>query len=240
MANQFILNDETLSQIPFHSQRAATRIIEFISRNPNSAVSDISKGTNLSESAIRYVIIDLLAFGIITESDINNLKPRARGRPAQRYRLQKALIITTPPRRYWQLADLLISTLLWKFGEDGTTALFKDMGTQSAHNTAGQWRQNHRVPMSINTFRKKLGETLNQLGYNASLEVKDNRIVIRTKNCLFQEVSYKYEGLMCHFHDTYYPTIFSLMCEKPVHAVERVSCMSHGDDDCQLEIHLQF
>jgi predicted ArsR family transcriptional regulator len=238
MANQFILGDETLSRIPLHSQKAATRIIEFISATPNSSVSEIAKGTNLSESAIRYVLIDLIALGVIAESQIDHDKPRARGRPAQRYHLQKALIITTPPRRYWQLADLLISTFLRLFGEETTINLFKDMGNHAAKDTAQIWRQSHRVPMSTTTFRKKLGESLNQLGYNASLQLKDNKLVIRTHNCLYQEVSFKYEGLMCHFHNSYYPALFSLMCEQPVRNVERVACMSHGDDGCQLEIRL--
>lgn len=238
MANQFILDDETLSRIPIHSQRAATRIIEFISTNPNSTVRDIAKGTNLSESAIRYVLIDLIAMGVIAASQIDTDKPRARGRPAQQYRLQKALIITTPPRRYWQLADLLISTLLRKYGEGATIELFKEMGTQAAKDTAQIWQQSHRIPMSTTSFRKKLAESLNQLGYNASLQLLDNKLVIRTHNCLFQEVSFKYEGLMCNFHNSYYPTLFSLMCKQPIRNIERVGCMSHGDDGCQLEIRL--
>ncbi|MFX1319232.1 MAG: helix-turn-helix transcriptional regulator [Promethearchaeota archaeon] len=238
MPGKFVIDDETVSQISLNSQKASTRIIEFIATHPDSAVSDIAGGTNLSESAIRYALIDLLALGVISESYSDNEKPRSRGRPPQLYRLQKALITSTPPRRYWQLADLLISTLLQKYGEKNTIELFKDMGTLSAHDTATQWKQNHRIPMSINTFRKKLSEALHRLGYNASLTFTENRIIIRTHNCLYQEVSYKYEGLMCHFHNSYYPTLFTLMCDKPARAVERVSCMSHGDDGCQLEIHL--
>ncbi|MFX1510339.1 MAG: helix-turn-helix transcriptional regulator [Promethearchaeota archaeon] len=238
MTNQLIVDNETLSRIPIHSRRAATRIIEFISTHPNSTISDIAKGTNLSESAIRYTLIDLLALRVIAESQVSKDEPRSRGRPAQRYCLQKALIITTPPRRYWQLADMLISTFLRKFGREATTELFQDMGKQAANDTAQVWRRSHRVPMSIVTFRKKLGESLNQLGYNASVQLRDKTLVIRTYNCLFQEVSFKYEGLMCHFHNSYYPTLFTIMCKQPVRNIERVSCRSHGDEGCQLEIRL--
>lgn len=241
MTNEIMLNNETVSRIPHHSKNAASRIIEYLSANPSSTVRDIAQGTSLSESAIRYVIIDLLAFGVIAfESHFEHDAPRSRGRPAQRYRLQKALILTTPPRRYWQLADMLISTILHQQGEDATVEMFKVMGTRAAHNTADQWRKNHRIPMSLNTFRKKLGETLNQLGYNASLKVQNKKLLIRTHNCLFQEVSKKYEGLMCHFHNTYYPTLFSLMCDQPVRSVERVRCISGGDMHCQLELHLTW
>ncbi|MFW9831328.1 MAG: helix-turn-helix transcriptional regulator [Candidatus Thorarchaeota archaeon] len=239
MSNKLSLGSMQLSMLPFTQQKAATRVIEFISTNPNSTVKKIAKGTRLSEAAIRYVLIDLLAFDVVAVQSHLDRKQQGRGRPAQHYILKNALMLSTPPRRYWQLSDLLISTLLEQKGEDFMKLLFQSMGEKSAHETVEHWKRNHRVPMSITSFKKALGESLNQLGYNAALKISGSKIIVTTQNCLFSEISRKYKGLLCSFHSTYYPSLLSSMCEKSVQAVERVSCMSHGDDCCQLEIHLR-
>ncbi len=110
------------------------------------------------------------------------------------------------------------------------------MGEKAAQETAEQWKQNHRVPMSIITFQKKLSESLNQLGYSAVLKTEGKKVIITTQNCLFWEVSRKYEGLICNFHNAYYPTLFSLMAGHQVIAVERAMCKGRGDPRCRLEM----
>jgi predicted ArsR family transcriptional regulator len=233
------LDDESFSQLPPHRLGAATKVVEYVATHPRSTIREIAKGTDMSDAAIRYLLIDLLSIGVIKElSHLDEEGPRRRGRPAQRYIVKKVLLVATPPRRFWQLSDSLIATLLEMQGEAATTRLFRFMGERAAKSTADRWRKHHRIPMSIDSFRRLLSKALNQLGYSAILRKRDGTLYITTRNCIFSEISQKYEGLVCNFHHTYYPTLFSLVCGRTLKSTERSLCMAEGDHQCQMELQL--
>ncbi|MFX0168331.1 MAG: winged helix-turn-helix transcriptional regulator [Candidatus Hodarchaeota archaeon] len=231
------ISTESFAQLTPHRLNAATRVIEFIAAHPNKTVKEIAKGTNLTNSAVRYIVSDLLSQDIIdSRSSLDLPGKRGRGRPSSLYVLKKALLIATPPRRYWQLSDRLIATLLDELGSDVTERLFQSMGINAAEATAERWSQTSRIPMSLESFGRKLRQELNMVGYNAHLTVRNKRIIITTKNCLYGEVSRKYEGLLCNFHTTYYPKLLSLVCHLDVQTIGRKGCMARGDAQCGIEL----
>jgi predicted ArsR family transcriptional regulator len=239
METKLDFNQESFADLPLYRSRTAYRIVQFIASNPQSTVEEIAKGVGLSNSAVRYGLLDLLAFNVIHAlSTLDQPGPRGRGRPAYRYVLKKALLISSPPRRFWQLSDIMISTLLDRLGVEGTERIFQHMGRRSANETTDHWRKDHRLPLSLQTFRRLLSQQLNQIGYNADLKIEGRKMVIVTRNCLFGEVSRKYEGLVCNFHLAYYPTLLSTTCGKSVQNVSRTSCMARGDDKCRTVLTL--
>ncbi len=237
MSEKSALTLESFAQLAPYRLNASTLVIKFIAANPNSTTREIAEGTNLSNAAVRYVIADLLAQDVIlAQSSLNQPGKRGRGRPSSHYVLKKALLYSVPPRRYWQLSDRIIMTLLEEMGMDTTERLFKTMGINAAIATAENWGQTSRIPMSLESFRQRLRQELNMVGYNAHVTLHKKRIVITTKNCLYSEVSRKYEGLLCNFHTMYYPKLVSLVCNLKVQSIGRKGCMARGDSQCDIEL----
>ncbi|MFX1577001.1 MAG: winged helix-turn-helix transcriptional regulator [Promethearchaeota archaeon] len=237
MIEKNILSTASFAKLGHNRVNAATLVIEFIAANPNSTTREIAEGTKLSSAAIRYVISDLLALDVIqAHSSLEKPGKRGRGRPSSNYVLKKALLLSVPPRRYWQLSDRIIMTLLNEIGTDATERLFKTMGENAAIATAERWSQTSRFPMSLESFSQRLRQELNMIGYNAHVSLRKKRILITTKNCLYSEISRKYEGLLCNFHKMYYPKLFSLVCHMNVKTVSRRGCMARGDKQCDIEL----
>ncbi len=237
MIEKKILSSESFAQLTHHRLTAATLVIKFIAANPNSTTREIADGTNLSDAAVRYVISDLLAQDVlIAHSSLEKAGKRGRGRPSSNYVLKKALLFSIPPRRYWQLSDRIIMTLLDEIGTEATERIFQTMGVNSAIATAENWSQTSRFPMSLESFRQRLRQELNIIGYNAHVAIQKKRIIITTKNCLYSEVSRKYEGLLCNFHLMYYPKLLSLTCNVNVQTIGRKGCMARGDSQCGIEL----
>lgn len=239
MSEEINLSAESASFQAPHRLNATSRVVEFIATHPKSSTREIAKGTRLSTAAVRYIVSDLLAQDIIVaRSSLDQPGKRGRGRPTSLYVLKKALLITTPPRRYWQLSDRLIATLLDEMGAEATERIFRSMGLNAAQATAEIWSQTSRFPMSLESFRQKLRQELNQVGYNANLTLSNKRITITTRNCLYGEVSRKYEGLLCNFHMAYYPNLLKLVCNLNVQTIGRKGCMARGDAQCSIELYI--
>lgn len=231
------LDAETFSRISPNRLQTSSHVVQFIASNPRSTVKQIAKGVNLSHAAIRYILSDLQAQDVVIALNHLDLKgPRGRGRPPVRYLLKKALLISTPPRRYWQLSDRIITSLLSQMGRKATERFFRAMGESAAHESAKRWSKMTRIPMSVETFRRLLRQELNQVGYNADLSIRGKNLTITTRNCLYSEVSRKYEGLLCQFHETYYPTLLSKMCQLQIQTVGRRGCMARGDSSCIIDL----
>lgn len=231
------IDADRFSYLSSHRLQAASRIVEFVATHPRSTTKEIAKAIGLSTAAVRYILGDLLAQEILaTLTHLDDPQPRGRGRPATRYILRKAIVVATPPRRYWQLSDRLIATLLMQLGKTDVERIFQSMGARAAQATVERWKKNHRIPMSLETFRRLLRQELNQVGYSANLLLKNNRVTIITRNCLYGEISRKYDGLLCNFHNTYYPNLLSIACKCRVKTFERSSCMARGDDSCHIEM----
>ncbi|MFX1563718.1 MAG: helix-turn-helix transcriptional regulator [Promethearchaeota archaeon] len=237
MESRLEIDADRLYYLSSHRLQAASRVVKYVATHPRSDTKEIAKEMGLSVAAVRYILGDLLAQEILTTiNHLDDPQPRGRGRPATQYILKKALVVSTPPRRYSQLSDRLIETLLMQLGKPAVERIFQTMGTRAAQKTVERWKQNHRIPMSLVTFRRLLRQELNQVGYNADLIIKNNRVTIITRNCLYGEISRKYEGILCNFHNTYFPNLLSLACNCHVQTFERSSCMAQGGDFCHTEL----
>lgn len=239
MEEKTILLDEAFSRLSTPSLQSATKVIEFIVANPRSTMKKIAQGVGLSYSSVRYILEELLSNEIVRAINyLDEPSSRRRGRPATRFKINKTMLISSPPRQYWRLSNQLIAALLSQLGLEKTERIFRFMGVQAAQSTAENWSRTCRLPMSHKSFRKRLRQELNRMGYNATITLQKQRVVIITQNCIYGEVSRKYQGIVCNYHSTFFPTLLSLACQDNVSSIKRLKCMAHEEEYCELHLEL--
>ena len=207
--------------------------LELLYKKPHD-VNEIAKKLKLRPVTVRHHIQALLEAGLLETFEE---RTGSAGRPKVYYKIAKSPpTVTFPARRYQDLSKYFITYLLKKFGKKKTfemmTELGQEMGRdtvkwlQATHNIITEWTPDDFANVFVNRYLQEMGAE------PELIEKTDNKVVFRTYNCLFYELSQKLPDLICDvIHHSFNESCYKNMGGN-IRSLQ-TKCMGHGDECCE-------
>jgi predicted ArsR family transcriptional regulator len=200
------------------------------------SVNELSDKLALKPITVRHHLQSLVHVGLVEAFE--NIDG-SQGRPSYRYRVtKKSTILSFPKREYLLLLTLIFQGLGSALGFDEAKRLLYQMGENMGKEIVRQLETENGIadwtPEVFNEVFVK-GYLMVSQTYPETLNINQNEISFRTRNCLFYEVAKENPELVCNgldsgFHDG---VINSLGVGV---TGERTHCMGHDDDSCDYVI----
>lgn len=168
------------------------KILEFLLDHQNGAtVEELASHLEITKTAAKEHINKLDSLGLITYQDAKGQV----GRPRRSYLLSKEGHESFP-RQYSWLSNELLELLAQDLGPEALTRIMEDLADQVAGNLAPKFES----AKSTAELLARITETLNELGYRASLKQSDLRkgAVLEATNCVYHSVA-KAHPELCRF-----------------------------------------
>ena len=213
------------------SSDARAETLEFLYKKPHD-IEEIAKKLKLQSTTVRHHIQALLEAGLVESYEE---RTGLAGRPKTYYKIAKSQpMVTFPARRYQDLSTNLISYLLKKFGKKTTFEMMTEFGQEMGKDTVSYLQTTNNITQwNPDPFVSIFCKYLQEMGAEPELiEKTDNKVVFRTHNCLFYELSQKLPDLMCDvIHHSFNESCYKNMGGN-IRSLQ-TKCMGHGDECCE-------
>ena len=214
------------------SSEARVEIVKLLYKRPH-VIEEIAEKLQLQPVTVRHHIQALQEAGFL---ESHEERSGAAGRPKTYYKLAKTLpTFTFPARRYLHLSKSLISFLLREHGKEKALEMLAQLGSELGANTAKYLKSTRGVKeWTPDEFAKAyIGGYLQEIGTEPEIvEKTDKKVVYRTHNCVFYELSQEMPDLMCDvLHSEFHRALQETMSGN-IQGVQ-TSCMGHGDGCCE-------
>lgn len=168
-------------------------IIQELSFSEKS-MAELSQLLHINKTAVKEHMENLEMKGYVRPF----FRGKGAGRPSKYYELtEKGLSLL--PKRYINLATMLIDEVESEFGKDRLNVIFGRIADKILTNAGWEGGQNE----NLNTRGEKIEHlkefvaTLNKLGYYARLEITEDTVRIIRHNCIFYELAKNNNRLIC-------------------------------------------
>ncbi len=216
----------------FSKWKLTVQILNCISNNRDNTIPRIMKKTGSSYTAIKNIIEELIAHGIIGEQKISESKDR--GRPPKTYIILKSFEINYPPRKYDLLLSYLISSLKSK-NEVDLQQLLAEIGVQMAVEKAFELK-NHNIKInSISDLAVVISKDLESENIPYDVTVHDNSLEIKIYSCVFKKISTEFSPIICLVHENYYAKLLEETLKLKSNIIH-TSNLSKNDSECSFLI----
>ena len=214
------------------SSEARAETLKLLYKRPH-VIEEIAEKLKLQPVTVRHHIQALQEAGFLeTYEERSGLA----GRPKTYYKLAKSLpTLTFPARRYLYLSKTLISFFLREHGKKKGFEMMAELGSEMGADTAKYLKTTYAIKeWTPNEFAKVFVEGyLQEIGAEPEVvEKTDKRVVYRTHNCVFFELSQEMPDLMCDvLHNEFHHALQETMSGNIQNV--QTSCMGHGDGCCE-------
>ncbi len=207
------------------------KIYQTLLRNPMST-NQLAQSLGLSHSSLRFHLRDLESSGLVTRRTETT---KGRGRPKIIWTVDKGVHIDGfPVRRYEQLSEILLRTLIHLAGDEevGTTLLHvgRELGAEALREISQSKSVSSWTPESF--CEHFIIGSMERGGIVIDIErCSESEVVFSNYNCPFQELTVRYKDEICDNLDKgYYQGIAEAMGGGA--RFERTACLADGDDMC--------
>jgi predicted ArsR family transcriptional regulator len=197
------------------------RILEHLLDNPEGAtLDDLAERLTISKTAAKEHLLKVESAGYITYKDSRG----AVGRPRRRYLLSDEGHETFP-RKYSWLSNVLLELLTEDLGEESMEGIMKKLADKVARQMAPRFKS----ATTTSELLEKVTETLNELGYRATLKQSDIRkgAIVDATNCVYHAVA-KDHPTLCSFDIRFIENATQGM------EVSMESCIAKGGSVCRF------
>ncbi len=196
-------------------------------------INEISREVGLRPNTVRHHLDKLIQTGFIEAS--NEVKGEI-GRPEVYYRTtKKNILFSFPKRDYLSFSRIVIDGLKSQLGEEKFGGLLYRIGVDAGIAYTKELAAEHGVDeWTPETFKDVFIEGLLK-GMGLEPEVVDlgnNKVVFRERNCLFMELAEENISLVCDSMDSGFYDGVATGLNASVE-VKRLKCMGHSDPFCE-------
>ncbi len=214
------------------SSEARKETLKLLYKRPH-AVEEIAEKLNLQPITIRHHIQMLDEAGLL---DSFEERTGSAGRPKIFYKIAKSLPTTAfPSRRYLYFSKALVNYFLHEFGTKKTYEMIAQVGGEMGRETATYLETTNDIQeWTPETFASVyVSRYLEEMGTEPEIvEKTDKKVVFKTHNCIFFELSQEMPDLMCDVLHCEFHRALSQAMNKNIETVQ-TSCMGHGDGHCE-------
>lgn len=192
------------------------RIIDFLRKQNQATVEDLTQAIGLTHMAIRHHLNVLQAEGLVEVATTRRIKKP--GRPVQIYGLTENAE-QLYPQDYLQLSDLLLAEMINQVGLNGVTEIFS--------NIADQLLKVAPAPKEGQSFEERLDEVvsfLKEKGFVAHWDVENGQYVIHHVACPYRQLAARHQEV-CHLDEE---LISSMLQVTP----QRICSIADDDGKC--------
>jgi predicted ArsR family transcriptional regulator len=209
---------------------AQRRLVDRLHRLPGSTAGELAGALGLTAAAVRLHLDRLVALGLATAdaAAVETGVARARGRPAQRWRLTETARALYPDR-HADLAVELLSLLRDELGEDALERVVAGRVRRQASTYAGELDQ---VGTDVGRRARRLAELRSAEGYEAEVVVAadGDGVLLIEHHCPVCDAATTCQGL-CRGELQAFQSAMG-----PDADVEREQHLLSGDDRCTYRI----
>ncbi len=214
------------------SSESRAETLQLLYQKPHD-VDEIARKLKLRPVTVRHHIAALLEAGLLETFEG---RTGLAGRPKTYYKIARSPpMVTVPARRYQDLSKYLISYLWGKFGKEKTFEMMTEIGRQMGRDTVKwlqtthnitQWKPDDFVDIYVNHYLQEMGAE------PELIEKTESKVIFRTHNCLFYELSQELPELLCDvihhwFNESFYENMGGNIKN------HQTKCMGHGDECCE-------
>ncbi len=193
------------------------------------SMAELSQILQINKTAVKEHMENLEMKGYVKPF----FRGKGAGRPSKYYELtEKGLALL--PKRYINLATMLIDEVETEFGKDKLNVIFGRIADKILTNAG--WKvssDNDRLSrdQKIQHLREFVS-TLNELGYYARLEVTDDTVRIIRHNCIFYELAKNNNRIICG-------SLGSQLIDKSITDDFKIrEKFSEGSNKCVVEVNI--
>ncbi|GAB4259559.1 MAG: hypothetical protein Kow0065_09620 [Methylomicrobium sp.] len=181
-------------------------------------IDEIAKRLEISRNAVQQHLSGLEQDQLVKKDIFKS----TGGRPARNYVLTEKGIHFFPKQYSW-FCSLLLSELKAEMTEEAFSQLMSRLGVKLAKNLAGQFQDK-------NTDERiaALVETMQNLGYHATVEFDSGQPSIKASNCVYHDLARQFPAL-CAFDRALMSTLLD-------RRIEQTSCMAQNACSCRFKI----
>ncbi|AKA48633.1 transcriptional regulator [uncultured archaeon] len=191
------------------------------------SMAELSQILQINKNAVKEHMENLEMKGYVKPF----FRGKGAGRPSKYYELtEKGLSLL--PKRYINLATMLIDEVESEFGKDKLNIVFGKIADKILMNAG--WKvasDSETIPkeQKIQHLREFVS-TLNELGYYARLEITDDTVRIIRHNCIFYELAKNNNRIICG-------SLGSQLIDKSINDEFKIKeKFSEGANKCVVEV----
>lgn len=157
------------------------------------SMNELSQILKINKNAVKEHMESLELKGYVRPF----FKGQGAGRPSKYYELTEKGI-SLLPKRYINLATMLVDQIEEEFGQEKLNIIFGKIADKILTNAG--WELNSKEGITREEkieYLKDFVDTLNRLGYYARLEVTDEAVRIIRHNCIFYELAKNNSRVIC-------------------------------------------
>lgn len=222
-----IAENGTIDDIESFLGPVKANIIHELSYSERS-MAELSELLHINKTAVKEHMENLQTKGYVRQF----FRGKGAGRPSKYYELtEKGLSLL--PKRYINLATMLIEEIETEFGRDKLNVMFGKVADRILMNAGWKASSSDQFTRAqkIDHLREFVA-TLNELGYYARLEVTDDTVRIIRHNCIFYELAKNNNRLICG-------TLGSQLIDKSITDDFKIrEKFSEGSNKCVVEVSL--
>lgn len=181
-------------------------------------IDEIAARLDISRNAVQQHLSGLEQEGLIKKDVFKS----TGGRPSRNY------VLTEPginyfPKQYAWFGKLILTELRSEMSNEAFKQFMWRLGVKLAKSLLSQF--------SGKTNEDKIAaliETMQELGYHASLDTETGRTIIKASNCVYHDLVQQFPAL-CDFDQA----LISTLLERPI---EQTACMARNDCSCKFRI----
>lgn len=196
-------------------------ILNYLLEHKDGATLDeLASHLEISKTAAKEHLLRIEQLGYLTYEDSKG----AVGRPRRRYLLSEDGVDAFPKQYSW-LSNVLLEHLAESTGPDAVAKIMDGLAAKISKSMEPRFQSARNTPGLL----KLLTETLNELGYRASLRQSDLRkgAVIEATNCVYHSVAQRHPTL-CRFDIKLIEKVTGGM------DVKLESCIARGGSVCRF------
>ncbi|WP_341325624.1 HTH domain-containing protein [Methylotuvimicrobium sp. KM2] len=181
-------------------------------------IDEIAEQLDISRNAVQQHLSSLEQEQLIKKDIFKS----TGGRPSRNYVLTERGINYFPKQYSW-FGNLVLSELKSEMSEEAFRQFMWRLGVKLANTLAAQFsdkKLEEKIVALINTMQS--------LGYHASLDTNTGQPVIKASNCVYHDLAQQFSDL-CDFDHA----LISTLLDRPI---EQTACMARGDCSCKFLI----
>jgi predicted ArsR family transcriptional regulator len=193
-------------------------ILRTIRAQGDSTVKDLAEAADISPVSVRHHLSNLLADGLIQAKEVRH----GVGRPKHHYSLTEEAIELFPTR-YLRLTNRILVELKENLPNQQVEILLSNVAGSMADDYAAQLEG-----LTLEDKLPRLVEMLNDEGFEADIEYRQDTVIIRELSCPYYRVGQNHPEV-CSIDQTFIARALSL-------PVERITCLLEGDSHCAFSV----
>jgi len=214
------------------SSNARVETLKLLYKRPHD-IDEIAKKLNLQPVTMRHHILALQEAGLLESYEE---RTGAAGRPKTYYKIAKTLPnVSFPARRYLYFSKGIIHTLIHELGQEKACEMLAQVGQEMGRETVKYLETAHSIKAwTPKEFAEVFVEkNLQEMGVEPEIvEKTDKKVVYRTHNCVFFELSQELPNLMCDvLHSEFHQSLSKAMNKNT--KIVQTKCMGHGEACCE-------